>query len=140
MAQQPQYYVNIFSDLLETQPTDPIIMPDPYNHNQSIGTNIKMFYRLLRWSIRVNDHISELVNAYYLGYLLEERLSTPSERRKYRSLLTKHYLNTCVRTYNLFRITGVQQIYRIQQTSFWMLQKIKRTDYVRLLQDAITLI
>jgi len=57
MAQQPQYYVNIFSDLLETQPTDPIIMPDPYNHNQSIGTNIKMFYRLLRWSIRVNDRI-----------------------------------------------------------------------------------
>src|SRR5437762_5678134 len=31
-------------------------------------------------SIRTNDRISGLIYAYYLGYLFEERLSTPSLR------------------------------------------------------------
>ncbi|HVI21267.1 MAG TPA: hypothetical protein VM660_04365, partial [Bacillus sp. (in: firmicutes)] len=75
----PQYHTLIFSDLLEITPIDPLIMPDPYDENHSVKTNIKMFYRLLRWSSRMNDQISGLINAYYLGYLLEERLSTPSE-------------------------------------------------------------
>ena len=44
----------------------------------------------------MNDQISGLINAYYLEYLLEERLSTPSEQRKYYSLLSKHYLEACV--------------------------------------------
>ena len=43
----PQYYTFIFSDLLETTPIDPLIMPDPYNENHSVKTNIKMFYHLL---------------------------------------------------------------------------------------------
>ena len=88
----------------------------------------------------MNDRISELINAYYLGYLLEERLSTPSERRKYRSLLSKHYLEACIRVYNLFRIVGVKQIYCTQRTSFWMLRKLTQTEYIQLTNDALTLV
>ena len=76
MAQQ--YYLNIFSDLLETDPIDPIISPDPYDNDLNMRTNIETFYHLIRWSIRTNDRISGLVHAYYLGYLFEERLSIPS--------------------------------------------------------------
>ena len=77
-----QYYLNIFSDLLEVVPANPIVMPDPFNEQQSLGTNMKMFYRLLRWSLRTDDCIGALINAYYLGYLLEKRATTPMERRK----------------------------------------------------------
>ena len=91
-----QYHTLIFSDLLETIPIDPLIMPDPYDKNYSVKTNIKMFYHLLQWSSRMNDQISELINAYYLRYLLEERFFTPSERRKYCSLLSKYYLKACI--------------------------------------------
>ena len=45
MAQQ--YYLNIFSDLLETDPIDPFVMPDPYVNNRSLTYNVRMFYRLI---------------------------------------------------------------------------------------------
>ena len=138
MAQQ--YYLNIFSDLMETNPLDVLMIPDPYDENQDMKSNIETFYRLIRWSIKMDDRISGLVNAYYLGYLFEERLSNPSQRRKYRNILTKHYLDATVRVYNLYRITGVQQIYRTKRTSFWMFRKINRTTYIQLTQDALTLL
>ncbi len=137
MAQQ--YYLNIFSDLLETDPIDPIISPDPYDNDLNMRTNIETFYRLIRWSIRTDDRISGLIYAYYLGYLFEERLSTPSLRRQHRNVLSKHYLDACIRVYSLYRIVGIQQIYRSKRTSFWMFRKIKRTSYVQLIQDALTL-
>ena len=138
MAQQ--YYLNILSDLMESDPLDPFVIPDPYNDDHDIKTNIKTFYRLIRWSIRVDDRISGLMNAYYLGYLLEERLSTPTLRRRYRHVLSRHYFDACIRVYQLFRITGMQQIYRTKRTSFWMFRKIKRSTYIQLVQDALTLL
>jgi hypothetical protein len=135
-----QYYLNIFSDLMETTPHDPFILPDPYDINQDVKSNIKTFYRLIRWSIKMNDRISGLVNAYYLGYLFEERLTTPSQRRKHRNTLSKHYLDACTRVYNLYKIPGIQQIFRTKRTSFWMFRKISRPSYIQLTQDALTLL
>jgi hypothetical protein len=132
-----QYYLNIRSDLLENNPTDPIITPDPYIERRSLGTNIKMFYRMLRWSIRMNDRVGGLLNAYYLGYLLEERASTPVERRKCRKILTKHYIIACTRVYNLYTIAGIPQLYRAQRSSFWMFRKLNRREFNQLLQDAM---
>src|SRR3954468_21672964 len=88
-----QYYLNIFSDLLEINPTNPVVTPDPYIERQSLGTNIKMFYRMLRWSIRMNDRIGGLLNAYYLGYLLEERASIPAEQRNVKKYLPSTILS-----------------------------------------------
>ena len=135
-----QYYLNILSDLLENDPANPMVTPDPYNELQSLETNIRMFYRLLRWSTRTGDRIGGLVNAYYLGYLLEERATTPLERRKCRRILTKHYTLSCVRLYSLFVIIGRQQLYQTQRSNFWMFRKITRQEFNQLLQDATTLI
>jgi hypothetical protein len=138
MAQR--YYLTILSDLMESEPLSPLILPDPYDVNLGMQDNIKNFYRLLRWSIRANARISGLINAYYLGYLFEVRLSTPMQRRTYRNALSKHYLDACVRVYNLFSIIGPQQIYRTKRASFWMFRKLKRSDYLQLTQDAWTFV
>ena len=115
-------------------------MPDPFNKQKSLKANIKMFYQMLRWSLRTNDRIGGLVNAYYLGYLLEERTATPLERRKYRQILTKHYILSCTRVYNLFAILGVQQLYRTQRSSFWMFRQLKREKYTCLVHEVGTMI
>jgi len=99
-----------------------------------------MFYRLIRWSINTNDHIGMLINAYYLGYLLDERASTPLERRKCRKILSNHYVIACTRIYKIFAITGIQQLYRSQRSIFWMFRKITRDEFCQLLQDAASLI
>ena len=134
------YHLNILSDLLEQEPADPLVMTNPCRDSHDIRTNIETLYRLIRWSVTINDRISGLMYAYYLGQTYDERLSTPSLRRQYRNVLSKHYLETCTRVYNLFKITGPQQIYRTKRTSFWMFRKIKRTHYIQLLQDAVMLL
>src|SRR3954468_11187920 len=135
-----QYYLSIFSDLLETNSLDFPITSDPYDDNQDMKSNIEAFYRSIRYSIRINDRISGLINAYYLGYLLEVRLSTPSQRRRYRNVLSKHYIDSCTRVYNLYKIVGIQQIYCTRRTSFWMFRKVSRATYIQLIQDAFTLL
>jgi hypothetical protein len=135
-----QYYLNIFADLMEVNPPDPLVMPDPYINNRSLTYNVRMFYRLIRWSINTNDHMGTLVNAYYLGYLLDERTSTPSERRKCRKILSKHYVISCTRIYKIFVIIGIQQLYRSQRSIFWMFRKITRAEFCQLLQDAASVI
>ena len=135
-----QYYLKIFADLMETNPPDPLIMPDPYIDNRSLTFNVRMFYRLIRWSVNTNDRIGTLVNAYYLGYLLDERASTPVERRKCRKILSNHYVISCTRIYKLFVIIGIQQIYRSQRSIFWMFRKITRDEFCQLLQDAASVI
>src|SRR5438045_9694176 len=70
-----QYYLTIFADLMEINPTNPVVIPDPFMTNRSLTSNVKMFYRLIRWSINTNDRVGTLVNAYYQGYLLYERVS-----------------------------------------------------------------
>ena len=135
-----RYYLNIFSDLLEVNPANPIVMPDPFNEQRSLGTNITMFYRMIRWSLRNNDRLGALVNAYYLGYLLEERATTPLERRKCRRVLTKHYVLSCTRVYALFSLIGIQQVYRSQRSSFWMFRRLTRAEFGQLCDDAGTML
>ena len=135
-----QYYLKIFADLMETNPPDPLIMSDPYIDNKSLTSNVRMFYRLIRWSVNTNDRIGTLVNAYYLGYLLDERASTPVDRRKCRKILSNHYIISCTRIYKLFVIIGIQQLYRSQRSIFWMFRKITRDEFCQLLQDAASII
>ena len=77
-----QLYLKVFADLLETQPLNPHFSLDPFVEGQSLEFNVRRFYRLIRWSLGTNNRIGTLVNAYYLGYLLEERASTPKERHQ----------------------------------------------------------
>ena len=73
-----QYYLPLFTDLLEIDPVNPFILPDPYNVNVSVRLNIEEYYCQIRWSIRINDRLSGLVYAYYLGQIFEEKLSSPT--------------------------------------------------------------
>ena len=135
-----QFYLNIFMDIMEPLPINPTIMPNPYDNTKSISSNIRYLYRMIRLSLAMNDRIGSLINAYYLGYILEEKVTTPKERKKYQKILTVHYNSASVRIYNLFSIVGPQQIYRTQRTSYWMFRHIKRNEFVQLIQEAHLLI
>lgn len=134
-----QYYLRIFADLMEVTPTSPIILPDPYLEEQTLDSNVRRMYKLIRWSVKSGDRIGVLVFAFYLGYLLEERASTPAERRQCREALTPHYIRCCTRVYNLYSISGIQQIYRSQRTDYWMFQRLSRPEYKQLIQDALNI-
>jgi len=135
-----QLYLSILADLMEIQPPDPSISSDPYNNNHSLSYNIRMFFRMIRLSLQTNNRIGALVNAYYLGYLLEERATTPKERKQCRKDLTKHYVYACTRLYNVFSILGIQQLYRTQRIDFWSFRLLSKPEYNRLIEDALSLL
>jgi hypothetical protein len=135
-----RYYLSLFSDLLETSPENSFVLPDPYDTNLDLKSNVKKCYCQIRWSIRMNDKVTGLIYAYYIGHMFEERLSSPSLRRSSRNVLSRHYLEACTRVYNLYKIVGIQQIYRTKRTSFWMFRKISQATYIQLYQDALSLL
>jgi hypothetical protein len=135
-----QNYLKIFADLLEVNPVNPTVTPDPYLENRSLTSNARMIYRMIRWSVNAEDRIGTLILTYYLGYLLEERASTPAERQACRKTLTKHYIVSSIRVYNVFSILGIQQIYRSQRSTHSTFRNLSRTEYAQILQDAMTML
>ena len=43
-----QYYLSILADLMEVNPLNPLVLPDPYENTQSLRANVRKFYRLIR--------------------------------------------------------------------------------------------
>ena len=130
-----QYHLNIFADLMELDPANPFVIPDPFNSYLSLSENTKIIYKGIRQALKNDNRIEAMVNAFYLGFLLEERASTPSDQRNCRRLLTEHYVQTCSRIYFLFSKVGIAQIYRTKRSKFWMFRKLKKVEYNQLLQD-----
>ena len=64
-------YQAIYDDLLETKPLNPIVLPHTYDNNVNLRKNVENMYRYLLRSARKKDHLMILVNAYYIGQVLE---------------------------------------------------------------------
>src|ERR1041384_5722942 len=131
-----ELYTMILSDLYRTHPTNPFVMPDPYNDDLSEEENIMELYHQIRSSTRINRRIESLVAHYYIGFYLERKVISPKQRTKIRKQLTRHYAETCARIYDLFRLTGIEQIYRSTKTLPWMIRKLTRKQFRELIQVA----
>jgi len=81
----------------------------------------------------MKDRISLLVNAFYIGQVIEEEM-TPAQRTLNKSNLTSYYYQVCVRTYCIFEKFGLQQIYRTHWTTLTMISKLKSHEYRDLAQ------
>jgi hypothetical protein len=130
----------ILSDLYETIPVNPLTIPSPINDNLSFEQNITDLYVQLRRCLRTSKRIEGLLNAFHIGEFLETHPMTNVQRRRCKSILTKHYRQCCQRIYDLFSIPGKEQIYRTRRTNFWMFRFIKKNEYLGLLNDAEDLI
>ena len=131
-----ELYTMILSDLYRTHPTNPFIMPDPYNSDLSVEENIMELYHQIVSSTRINRRIEALVASYYIGFYMERKVLSPKQRIRIRRQLTTHYAIACTRIYSLFRIIGIEQIYRSTKTIPWMIRKITRKQFRELIETA----
>jgi hypothetical protein len=122
------FYQTILEDLSEPSSVDSIIEPPPFKETTPISTKIKLTFRKLHRAKRMDDRISILVNAFYIGQIIEEEM-TPAQRTSNKSNLTAYYYQVCVRTYYIFEKFGLQQIYRTRQTTLAMISKLKSAEY-----------
>ena len=73
----------IQQELTQTEPTDVIVEPPPYHHQDRTKRKVEKVYKELRRTARLrhdkDNRIKALLYAYYLEELLETKPKTPAQ-------------------------------------------------------------
>src|SRR3954466_6189663 len=97
----------IQTKLLEIFLTNVELLIPLYEERQGNKQKLKLAYQSLRRSIKRKDHLTALVNAYFLGKVLNE---TEGSRQEYqlKRELTSHYITIAENAYILFEVDPIQ--------------------------------
>ena len=97
----------IQTELLEIFPTNPGPLLPPYEDGQGNKQKLKLAYQSLRRSIKRKDHLTALVNAYFLRKVLNET-EGPRQEYQLKRELTSHYITMAENAYILFEVDPIQ--------------------------------
>lgn len=131
------YFQNILADLNRTLPEFPYALPPPYGEEDSNEVKVQTLLRQMRRAKNLNNRKELLLALWYIGQLVE--VYTTTDRARCVSLLTPYYQKVALRIYYLFEHLGVEQIMRIQTMTITMVARMSHADYVRLLEEAVTI-
>jgi hypothetical protein len=112
----------------EIQPMEP-----PYQADATLTQKVRLIYQTLLRSTRMRNRLLSLVNAFYLGQLLDGTTTSPAQRTILMAKITKHYCRTAIRVYHLFENLGVQRIFATRCLTLTMVRQLKSTEYQALL-------
>jgi len=108
----------------------------PFNDDMTLQQKVQSTYRALLRACRIRDCVLILVNAYYLGQLLETESTNPSERMMLRNMVTIYYRLGVTRIYYLFEFLGVEQIQRTRIINFATIRQLKAFEFRALVNYA----
>ncbi|SRR6266480_347580 len=112
----------IQTELLEIFPTNAGPLIPPYEEGQGNKQKLKLAYQSLRRSIKRKDRLTALVNAYFLGKVLNET-EGPRQEYQLKRELTSHYITMAENAYILFDVDPIQ----ILRTTKLDIRDIRRT-------------
>ena len=99
---------------LQRPPLEVLFEPTrPYTSDMTIDEKVKRTYRSLLKARRVKNRILVLLNAFFLGQLLNDDIS-PAQRTMQCQTMTTHYHQSATRIYHLFETFGIQKIIATQ--------------------------
>ena len=110
--------------------------PRPYTPNMTIDEKVKRTYRSLLKARRVKNRILILLNAFFLGQLLNDDI-LPAQRTLQYQTMTTHYHQSATRIYHLFETVGIQQIMVTQALTLTWIRKLKSSEFQDLLCKAM---
>lgn len=93
----------ILDDLQQVFPIQIDLPLPPYQGEDEFEIKFTWTLKNLQKSIRRKQRISSLVNAFYMGQLLDQILSA-SERLRFKRKMTSHYAIMAEKTYDLFEL------------------------------------
>jgi hypothetical protein len=109
------------------------------NENESPNQQITSLLRQLRRAISRRNRVETLLNAWYIGEVIETKTSSLTERALCMKLLSPYYQKVIVRTYYIFEFLGTEQINRTRNTTLTMISRIGTVQYQNLLEEAMTI-
>jgi len=92
----------ISDEIKDNFKTTAIVIPPPYNENMELEEKFSIVYRELQRKTRVKNRILALMNAFYLGKLLDE-ISERSILSRYQNRVTSHFLRLSRNTFEIFK-------------------------------------
>jgi hypothetical protein len=117
-------YESLVTELQLTEPTNtPPLLP-PYDETDMFDEQFNKAHLSLQRNIRLKDRILALIDAYFLGKLLNEIVDR-TVRSGYNRKLTDHYRRIAEKTYDIFEYNP-DQIQRTQTIDVQQIQKISR--------------
>lgn len=117
--------VNFFEqDLSDTEPQDVEFPLPPYEETNTVEEKLLIAYHCLQRSIRLKSRTLSLVNAYYTGKALNEEID-PTQRKKLKKKLTKHYRVMSENCYDLFEVNPLQML-RTKYINVLDIRRLKR--------------
>ena len=76
-------YQEVLSDLLQIYPEETVEYPAPYDDNMTFERKFIVTQKSLERARRLKNRILQLVNAFYLGKLLEHEANSSTQRSYY---------------------------------------------------------
>ena len=81
-----------------------------------------------------------LLNAFYIGEILEVQVETPKERSLCMKKLTSYYQKSIVKMYFIFEKYGVEQIFRTKEITLAMVFRLKQSQVQQLIEEPPTIV
>ena len=102
-------FEDIWFDLYQITPCDLQDHPKPYNEYDVFKDKFLQTQRAYERAKRLDGRISQLINAYLIGMLLEKEAETPLQRSYYARQLPQHLYVVSTRLYYIFEFLGPSQ-------------------------------
>ena len=123
----------ISDEIKDNFKTTAIVIPPPYNENMELEEKFSIVYRELQRKTRVKNRILVLMNAFYLGKLLDE-IPERSILSRYQNRVTSHFLRLSRNTFEIFK-DFPEQIGETSTITVQMLRKLKRNEISRIISN-----
>ena len=109
------------------------------NEDNMPSQQINSLLRQLRRAVSRRNRVETLLNAWYIGEVIETKTSTLTERALCMKLMIPYYQKVVIRTYYIFEFLGTEQINRSRNTTLTMISRIGTKQYQALLEEAMTI-
>ena len=129
-------FLDIHFDLHQKTPNDLQDFPPPYDDRDNFEEKFLKIRRAYGRAKRSNGRVLQLINAYFLGKLLEKEADTPLQRSYYAQQLSQHLYTVSVRLYYIFEFLGTKQILRSLRTNVTMIRQLSAAEYRSLVNEA----
>jgi hypothetical protein len=117
---------SIMNEIQNNYVSTAIIVPPPYNENMTLEEKFSITYRELQRKTRNKNRILSLVNAFYLGKLLDE---TPDRLTlsRYQNKMTSHFFRISRNTFEIFK-DFPEQIGETTSITVQIIRRLKRNE------------
>jgi len=132
-------YHTILEDLHQDSERNIAEILPPYDVEATYEEKFTITYRAMQRASRLKRRILLLVNAYYMGRLLELDAASPTERHHYSSRLSQYYRVTSVRLYYIYEHLGIGQLMKSTSMTLTTVRNLSSAEFDELTVEALNI-